>query len=61
MRNWHAWKRLGIGEVNCPGTCHRAVMLYFRVSIGSVEFSNGLDDLIIVSIPRSPWIIALVI
>jgi spermidine dehydrogenase len=54
LRNWHPWKKLGIATVNCPGTYHRAAMLDFPVSLGSVEFSKGPDDPIVVHMNRIP-------
>jgi spermidine dehydrogenase len=54
LRNWQPWKKLGIAAVNCPGTYHHAAMLDFPVSLGSVEFSKGPDDPIVVHMDRIP-------
>ncbi len=54
LRNWRPWQKLGIAAVNCPGTYHRAAMLDFPVSLGSVEFSKGPDDPIVVHMNRIP-------
>jgi len=54
LRNWKPWQKLGIAVANCPGTYHRAVMLDFPVSLGSVEFSKGPDHPIIAHMNRIP-------
>ena len=54
LRNWHPWQKLGIAVANCPGTYHRAVMLDFPVSLGSVEFSKGPDHPILAHMNRVP-------
>jgi spermidine dehydrogenase len=54
LRNWKPWQKLGIAAVTCPGTYHRAAMLDFPVSLGSVEFSKGPDDPIVLHMNRIP-------
>ncbi|MBW2290054.1 MAG: NAD(P)-binding protein [Deltaproteobacteria bacterium] len=52
LRNWRAWKQLGIGAVAAPGSYHASVMLDFPVSLGGYEFSGSPDDPIAVNMVR---------
>jgi spermidine dehydrogenase len=54
LRNWRAWKKLGIGVVHCPGSYHAFAMLDFPVSLGDYRFSGGPDDPILVHMSRVP-------
>ena len=54
LRNWQAWKKLGISNVYCPGTYHHNAMLDYPVSLGEVEFSHGPDEPVICHMNRIP-------
>jgi spermidine dehydrogenase len=52
LRNWQAWKKLGIGAVAAPGSYHANAMIDFPVSLGGYEFSGGPEDPIVVHMER---------
>ena len=52
LRNWQAWKKLGIGAVMAPGSYHANAELDFPVSMGGYEFSGGPDEPIVVHLER---------
>jgi spermidine dehydrogenase len=52
LRNWQAWKKIGIGAVTAPGSYHANAMLDFPVSLGGYEFASGPDDPITVHMER---------
>jgi len=54
LRNWQAWKKLGIGAVMSTGGYHVNAMLDFPVSTGDYEFAAGPDDPIVVHMERFP-------
>jgi spermidine dehydrogenase len=54
LRNWQAWKKLGIGAAVAPGSYHINVMLDFPVSLGSYRFAEEPDDPIVVHMERFP-------
>jgi len=54
LRNWQAWKKLGVGAAIAPGSYHINAMLDFPVSLGSYRFSKGPDDPIVVHMERFP-------
>ena len=54
LRNWQAWKNLGIGAVVCPGSYHINASLDFPVSYGDYKFASGPDDPIVVHMERFP-------
>jgi spermidine dehydrogenase len=54
LRNWRAWKKLGIGAAVAPGSYHVNTMLDFPVSLGGYRFSAGPDDPIVVHMERFP-------
>lgn len=54
LRNWQAWKNLGIGAVVAPGSYHVVAMLDFPVSIGDYAFSRSADEPVIVHMERFP-------
>jgi spermidine dehydrogenase len=56
LRNWHAWKKLGITAVSAPGSYHTGVMLDFPVSLGDYGFSGGPDEPIVVDMYRTPHV-----
>jgi spermidine dehydrogenase len=52
LRNWQAWKEIGIAAVSAPGSYHANAMLDFPVSLGGYEFSGTPDDPIVVHMER---------
>lgn len=54
LRNWRAWKNLGIGLAYCPGSWHTLAMLDFPVSIGEYGFARGPDDPIVAHMQKTP-------
>ncbi len=56
LRNWHSWKKMGIGAVISPGSYHVATSLDFPVSLGDYPFSGGPDEPVIVHMERFPHV-----
>jgi len=54
LRNWQAWKKLGIGAAVAPGSYHINAMLDFPVSLGGYSFARSPDDPIAVHMERFP-------
>jgi spermidine dehydrogenase len=54
LRNWRAWKKMGIGGVLSPGSYHPLTMLDFPVDLGDYTFATSPDDPIIVHMERFP-------
>jgi spermidine dehydrogenase len=52
LRNWQAWKEIGIGAVTAPGSYHANAMIDFPVSVGGYEFSRGPEDPVVVHMER---------
>ena len=52
LRNWRAWKKLGVGFFASPGAYYAVSMLDFPVSMGGYEFSANPDEPIIVHMER---------
>ena len=52
LRNWQAWKKIGIAAVSAPGSYHANAMLDFPVSLGGYEFCENPDDPIVVHMER---------
>jgi spermidine dehydrogenase len=52
LRNWHAWKKLGIGGVVAPGSYHVNAIIDFPVSLGDYQFAEGPGDAITVHMER---------
>jgi spermidine dehydrogenase len=52
LRNWKAWKNLGIGAVVAPSSYHANAMLDFPVSLGDYKFSDTPDDPIMVHMEK---------
>jgi len=52
LRNWKAWKKLGLAAVAAPGSYHAISILDFPVSIGGYEFAHEPDDPIVVHMER---------
>jgi len=54
LRNWQAWKKLGIGAVVSTGGYHVNAMLDFPVTMDGYEFASDPDDPIVVHMERFP-------
>ena len=54
LRNWRAWKELGIGGAASPGSYHPMLMIDFPVSIGGQTYPDDPDQPIIVHMERFP-------
>jgi spermidine dehydrogenase len=52
LRNWRAWKELGLGAVSAPGSYHSNAMLDFPVSLGGYRFSANPDEPVLVHMER---------
>jgi spermidine dehydrogenase len=52
LRNWRAWKKLGIGFFASPGAYYVVSMLDFPVSMSGYEFSASPDEPIVVHMER---------
>lgn len=54
LRNWRAWKKLGVGGIVAPGGYHANAMLDFPVSMGGYEYSADPDQPIVVHMEKFP-------
>ena len=54
VKNWEAWKNLGIGAMVCPGSYHIVSMLDFPVTYGNYEFSRNEREPIVIHMERFP-------
>ncbi len=54
LRNWQAFKKLGVAAVTTPGGYHTVAMLDFPVSLGGYEYSAGPDEPVILHMERFP-------
>ena len=54
LRNWQAWKKLGIGAAIAPGSYHIVSQLDFPVSLGAYAFAKTPNDPIAVHMERFP-------
>ena len=54
LRNWKAWKELGIAAAISPGSYHINAMLDFPVSMGGYSYAADPDDPIVVHMERFP-------
>ena len=52
LRDWKAWKKLGLAAVTAPGSYHAVSILDFPMSFGGYEFSHGPDEPIVVHMER---------
>ena len=52
LRNWRAWKNLGIGFFASPGAYYAVSMLDFPVSMGDYMYSTNPDEPIVVHMER---------
>jgi spermidine dehydrogenase len=54
LKNWHAWKKLGLGYVASPGSYYAVTMLEFPVNLGGYRYAENPDDPIVVHMERFP-------
>ncbi|HEU4648742.1 MAG TPA: FAD/NAD(P)-binding protein [Gemmatimonadales bacterium] len=54
LRNWTAFKRLGISSVFAPGSYFTSLTLDFPVSMGRYHFARSPEDPIVVHVLRTP-------
>jgi len=54
LRNWRAWKELGIGAALSSGSYHPKLMIDFPVSLGGRDYPDDPDQPIIVHMERFP-------
>jgi spermidine dehydrogenase len=54
LKNWRAWKKLGLGHVASPGSYYAVTMLEFPVNLGGYRFAETPDDAIVVHMERFP-------
>jgi spermidine dehydrogenase len=54
LRNWQAWKKIGIGGMIAPGSYHINAMLDYPVSLGGYSFAREPDEPITVHMERFP-------
>ena len=55
LRNWKAFKELGIGLAMSPGNMHQAVLMDFPVSMGGYEFVDSPDDPCVIQMIHCPY------
>ncbi len=54
LRNWHAWKNLGIGCASAPGSYYSVAYLDFPVSLGGYRHAQDPDEPVVVHMERFP-------
>ena len=54
VRNWEAWKKLGVGIVFAPGCYHINAMLDFPVSMGGYNYSADASQPAVIHLERFP-------
>jgi spermidine dehydrogenase len=54
IRNWQAFKKLGVSFVRCPGMYHYQLNLDLPVDIGEYKASKNPDEPILVRMERTP-------
>jgi spermidine dehydrogenase len=54
IRNYHAWKKLGISNVYCPGSYHCTMRLDPATTIGGFRSVAGANDPVMVHMVRTP-------
>jgi spermidine dehydrogenase len=52
LRNWQAWKEIGIGAVSAPGSYHANAMLDFPVSLAGYQYSADPSEPTLVHMER---------
>ncbi|MBX9720713.1 MAG: hypothetical protein K2X81_04915, partial [Candidatus Obscuribacterales bacterium] len=54
LKNWRAFKNLGISNVNCPAMYHNSLVLERPVNIGGYKAPSSPDEPIVVCLQRTP-------
>jgi spermidine dehydrogenase len=54
VRNWHAFLKLKVSQIEGPGSCYTGVALDLPVSIGDYRCTRSPDDPIVVCLSRTP-------
>jgi spermidine dehydrogenase len=54
LRDWRAWKKLGIGCVSSPGSYYSVAFLDFPVSMGGYQHAQSPDEPVVVHLERFP-------
>jgi spermidine dehydrogenase len=54
IRNWSAFQRLGIHQIEAPGSYHTYVALDFPVSLGEYQFPSKPDEPMVLFMLRTP-------
>ena len=54
LKNWRAWKKLGIGFFSAPGSYYAVSMLDFPVSMGGYNYATNPEEPIVVHMERFP-------
>lgn len=54
LRNWRAWKKLGVSRISAPHGYHTSLGLDFPVSLGDYKFNDSADDPIVIRMVRNP-------
>ena len=54
IRNWRAWKALGVAKVYAPGSYHCTMQLDPVTTIGNFRSVAGVDDPVLVHMIRTP-------
>ena len=56
LRNWRAWKKMGVRTVVSPGSYHIYSGLDYPVSLGDYSYSGGPDEPVVVCMWRYPHV-----
>ena len=56
VRNWRAWKDMGIGTVVAPGSYYIHAKMDFPVSMGDYHYARSPDDPVIIHLERFPHV-----
>lgn len=54
LRDWHAWKKVGIGCASAPGAYYSVAFLNFPVSLGGYQHTQNPDQPVVVNMERFP-------
>jgi spermidine dehydrogenase len=54
LKDWRAWKKLGIGAASSPGGYYSTAFLDFPVSMGGYQYAQNPDEPIVVHMERFP-------
>ncbi len=55
LRNWRAFRDLGIGMAMSPGNMHQAVMMDFPVSMGGYQYTQSPNDPCVIQMISCPY------